>query len=397
MLRQPQAQRFHPHPAERGRLPGHPPFAARNVSTRQLVSQSAFSTRRTRRRTLPLLGAVLFAVLLAAGCDDEPSGSNRKVTRVAVTGATATVEAGKTLQLTAVAYDRRDRVVTGSGFAWSSSSDAVATVSQDGVVTGRTAGPVVITAVSQGVSGTITLTVTAVPVVPAAPATRVVVVPSFSTVDAGGTATLRGVALAANGDTVRTATFTWSAAPEAAATVNTSGVVTGVAAGQARVVVRSGTLADTATVAVLGARSLLSTAFPAGSVRSDVRAGETFTVPVVLDLGKLGNNGDLGSAQFDLVFDPAVIQYESVASALQGAAETNLVSPGRVRFAFAGTSPQGTARITLAALTFRVASNAPVGTQTTLDLVFTAAPTSTEFEPYEIPVVVDGSIRVAAP
>ncbi|HEV2735154.1 MAG TPA: Ig-like domain-containing protein, partial [Longimicrobiaceae bacterium] len=266
------------------------------------MSQFAFSSGRSRPRA-SLLAACLAALVLAAACEDNGTGSGRAVARVAVTASASTLEAGKTLLLTAVAYDRRDRALTGTTFSWASSSDALAAVAADGTVTGRAAGPVTITATTEGVPGTLALTITAPPVVPPPPqqVARVAVAPAFATVDAGGTSTLRAATLAANGDTVRGPTLTWSATPEAAATVSAAGVVTGVAAGQARVVVRSGNFADTATVAVLGARTLLSTAFPGGSIRASVPAGQTFTVPVVLDLGKLGSNGDLGSAQFDLV------------------------------------------------------------------------------------------------
>ncbi len=366
------------------------------------MSQFAFTSGRSRPRA-SLLAACLAALVLAAGCEDNGTGSGRAVARVAVTASASTLEAGKTLLLTAVAYDRRDRALTGRTFSWASSSDALAMVAADGTVTGRAAGPVTITATSEGVPGTLALTITAAPVVPPPPppppqqVARVAVTPGFVTVDAGATSTLRAAALTAGGDTVRGAAFTWSATPEAAATVSSAGVVTGVGEGQARVAARSGSFADTATVAVLGARTLLSTAFPGGSIRASVPAGQTFAVPVVLDLSKLGSSGDLGSAQFDLVFDPAVLQYVSAASTLQGAAETNLVSPGRVRFAFAGTSAQGSARPTLATLTFRVVAGAAAGTQTPLDLVYTVAPTSTGFAAYEIPLAVDGVVRVAAP
>lgn len=356
------------------------------------MSQLPSRSRRNRPRASSLLGASLLALLVAGGCDgDGPSAANRAVARVAVSASATALEVGKTLQLSAVAFDRRDRQLTGRTFTWSTSSDAVASVTQDGMVTGRGAGPVTITATSQGVAGILALTVSQ------QPAARVAVVPGFASVDAGATTSLRAAALTAGGDTVRGAAFTWSATPEAAASVNASGVVSGVAEGQARVVARSGTLADTATVAVLGARTLLSTAFPGGSPRADVRAGQTFTVPVVLDLAKVGTNGDLGSVQFELAYDPAVLQYESSASTLQGAADANPVSPGRVRFAFAGTAPQGSARLTLTTLTFRVASGAAVGAQSALDLSYSVAPTGTAFVAYGLPVAVDGRVRVAAP
>lgn len=356
------------------------------------MSQPAYRSRRIGPRALSLLGAGIVALLLAGGCDgDGPSAANRAVARVAVSASATALEVGQTLQLTATAFDRRDRQLAGRTFTWSSSSDAVASVSQDGLVTGRGAGPVTITATSQGVAGTLGLNVSQQPPV------RVAVVPTFASLDAGGSVTLRAAALTAAGDTVRGAAFTWSSTAEGTATVNASGAVAGVAEGQARVVARSGTLADTATVAVLGARTLLSTAFPGSAPRGDVRAGQTFTVPVVLDLGKVGTNGDLGSVQFDLVYDPAVLQYESAASTLQGAAETNQVSPGRVRFAFAGTAPQGSARLTLTTLTFRVVAGVAAGTQAALDLAYTVAPTSTAFAAYGLPVAVDGRVRVAAP
>lgn len=370
-----------------------------NRFAKDTVSQFAFTSGRARPRAASLLAAgfAALAIVLAAACDDDGTGSKRTVARVDVTASAATLEAGKTLQLVAVAYDRSNRALTGKTFSWASSSDAFATVAQNGMVTGRAAGPVTISAATDGVTGTFALTISAVPVVQPPVATRVAVVPTFSTVDAGGTSTLRAAALAANGDTVRGTVFNWSAIPQAAATVSAAGVVTGVAPGQALVVAQAGNLADSAVVAVLGPRTLLSTAFPGGSIRSSVAAGQTFTVPVVLDLSKVGSNGDLGSAQFDLVFDPAVLQYVSAASTLQGAAETNLVSAGRVRFAFAGTSVQGSPRPTLTTLTFRVVAGAAAGTQTLLNLGYTVAPTSTSFAAYEIPLAVSGIVRVAAP
>lgn len=354
------------------------------------MSQSAPRSRRSRPRAYALLGAGLVSLLLAGGCKgDGPSAADRAVSRVVVTSSAATVEVGRTLQLTAAAFDRRDRQLSGQSFTWASSSDAVATVSPDGLVTGKAGGPVTITATTQGVAGTLALTVSQ------QPAARVAVSPAFASVDAGGTTPLRAAALTAAGDTVRGAEIAWSSTAGAVATVGATGTVTGVAEGQARVVARSGTLSDTATVAVLGARTLLSTAFPGAALRADVGAGQTFTVPVVLDLAKVGSDGDLGSVQFDLAFDPAVLQYQSAASTLQGAAETNLASPGRVRFAFAATAPQGSARLTLVTLTFRVAPGAAAGTLAALDLTYTAAPTSTGFAAYDLPVAVDGRVRVA--
>jgi len=331
-------------------------------------------------------------LLLTAGCDSEgPFVTKRAIARVLLFSPSQTLQVGENLSVTAAPFDHNGRLIDGKWIVLFSSNESVATVSQDGVVTGHALGPVTITAISEGIRGTLSLAVVEPP-----PA-RIAVAPRFASVGAGETTALRAAALAASGDTVRGAAITWSTTTPGVATVNGSGTVTGVSQGVARVVARTGNFADTATVAVLGARSLLSTAFPGGSVHSDVRAGQTFTVPVVLDMARLGSDGDLGSIQFDVVFDSTVLQYESATSALQGSAESNLVSAGRVRFAFASTSPQGNARLTLTTLTFKVLPGAPVGKTTTLDLAYTVAPTRTGFDAYEIPLTVGGRVRVAAP
>lgn len=356
------------------------------------MSQFSSSTRRTRPRAFFLLAAGLTGLLLTGGCDsDGPFVTKRAIARVLLFSPARTLEVGENLAITAAPFDHSGRVIDGKWMVLSSSNESVATVSQDGIVTGHALGPVTITAISEGIRGTLSLSVVEPP-----PA-RVAVAPRFASVGTSETTAFRAAALAATGDTVRGAAITWSTTTPGVATVNASGTVTGVSEGIARVVARTGNFADTATVAVLGARTLLSTVFPGGSIHSDVRAGQTFSVPVVLDMTRFGSDGDLGSIQFDVVFDPAVLQYESAASALQGSAESNLVSPGRVRFAFVSTTPQGNARLTVAALTFRVLTNAPVGTTTALDLAYTVAPTRTGFDAYEIPLTVGGRVRVAAP
>ncbi|HEV2147229.1 MAG TPA: Ig-like domain-containing protein, partial [Longimicrobiaceae bacterium] len=159
------------------------------------MSHPASRSRLARSRTPLLLCAGVGAFLLSGGCKDGPAASNRSISRVEVSAPASSVEAGRTLQLTAVAFNRRSAALAGKTFSWASSSEAAATVSQDGLVTGRAAGPVTITASAEGVSGTLALTVSQ------APASRVAVTPAFATVDVGGTGSLRAAALTASGDT----------------------------------------------------------------------------------------------------------------------------------------------------------------------------------------------------
>ncbi len=84
------------------------------------------------------------------------------VASVSVTPATAQLTlGGATSQLTAVARDANGAPLSGRTIVWTTSSAAVATVSQTGVVTAVTAGAATITATSEGRSGTAAVTVIA--------------------------------------------------------------------------------------------------------------------------------------------------------------------------------------------------------------------------------------------
>ena len=102
------------------------------------------------------------------------------VATVTVSPATASVQAGQTVQLTAVTRDAGGNVLTGRTIVWSSANNGTATVSSTGLVTGVAAAQVVITATSEGRSGQATITVTAAP-----PSTRVDTI--FSETFEGGT------------------------------------------------------------------------------------------------------------------------------------------------------------------------------------------------------------------
>ncbi|HEV8304671.1 MAG TPA: Ig-like domain-containing protein [Gemmatimonadales bacterium] len=84
------------------------------------------------------------------------------VASVSVIPATATLEVGKTVQLSASVKDSAGTVLSGRTTSWTSSSTAVATVSAAGLVTAIASGTATITATSEGKSGTATVAVTAV-------------------------------------------------------------------------------------------------------------------------------------------------------------------------------------------------------------------------------------------
>jgi len=118
-------------------------------------------------------------------------------------------------------------------------------VNGSGLVTGVAAGSATITATSEGKSGTSALTVTAVPVA------SVTVTPSPASVQQGATVQLTATPKDANGNPLSGRVVTWSSDNTAVATVNGSGLVTGVAVGSATITAtsegRSGTSAITVT------------------------------------------------------------------------------------------------------------------------------------------------------
>ncbi len=125
--------------------------------------------------------------------------------------ATATYSDGSTQNVTATA-------------AWSSSKTAVATITNAGIATAVSAGSTTIAASFNGLSGNTTLAVTGIASISVTPAS-----PSFAV---GATQQFTATATNSDGTTNDiTSTATWKSSNTAVATINASGLATGVAAG----------------------------------------------------------------------------------------------------------------------------------------------------------------------
>ena len=127
---------------------------------------------------------------------------------------------------------------------WSSNNTAAATVSSSGLVSGIAAGSATITATSEGKNGTSAITVVHMPVA------SLTVTPASASVSAGSTVQLTAIPRDANGNALVGRTVTWSSNTTAAATVNGSGLVTGVAAGSATITATSEGQSGTSAVTV---------------------------------------------------------------------------------------------------------------------------------------------------
>jgi len=166
------------------------------------------------------------------------------VASVTVTPASASVQVGQTVQLTATPRDANGNALSGRAVTWSSTNTTVATVSGTGLVRGATAGSATITATSEGQSGTSAVTVTVAPVA------TVTVSPAAAAIQPGQTVQLTATTKDANGNILTGRTVTWVSNSNAAATVSSSGLVTGVATGTALITATSEGKSGGAAIAV---------------------------------------------------------------------------------------------------------------------------------------------------
>jgi trimeric autotransporter adhesin len=89
------------------------------------------------------------------------------VASVDVSPETATVTVGGTAQFTATPRDQAGTALTGRSISWTTGNPLIATVDAEGRVTGLAPGSTSVTATSEGQSGSATITVEAVPAIPA--------------------------------------------------------------------------------------------------------------------------------------------------------------------------------------------------------------------------------------
>src|SRR5437879_6993214 len=141
------------------------------------------------------------------------------VASVSVSPASATLQIGQTVQLTATPKDANGNPLTGRTITWGSSNTAVATVTASGLVTGVVAGSATITATDEGRSATIGRTARR-----AAPEASGGVNPASASVQDGQTRQLVATPKDANGNPLTGRTVTWGSPNTAVATVPARGL-----------------------------------------------------------------------------------------------------------------------------------------------------------------------------
>lgn len=166
------------------------------------------------------------------------------VASVTLSPATATLEPAEVVRLVATARDAGGAELSGRVAAWSSSNVAVATVSPQGEVTGVAPGDATITVSIEGKSATGAITVRP-------PSVATVVVSLGASVIEVGAQTAASAALRdVRGGALTGRRVTWSSLSPTIATVDSSGVARGIAAGSTTITATAEGKSGTATLTV---------------------------------------------------------------------------------------------------------------------------------------------------
>jgi len=181
------------------------------------------------------------------------------VAAVEVSPSSVTLVPGGSTLLAATLKAESGGSLTGRSVTWSTSDSAVATVGSDGRVTGVGEGSAVVTALSDGQSGTATVSVTI-------PVASVEVNPGAAELKVGGKVQLTATPLDSQGNPLQGRTVTWSSNDVRVAQVDGRGLVTALARGSTAITARAGGQVGTAAVTVHGDLSVTTASLARGVV-----------------------------------------------------------------------------------------------------------------------------------
>jgi uncharacterized protein YjdB len=194
-----------------------------------------------------ILAALLF--LLFSGCSEFFRGSNDLIA-ISVGPSNSTIQPGGTQQYTATGTFGPTGATTEDvtqQVTWSSSNPAIATINSAGLATGIADGTVTISASSQNLTASTSLSVGN----QTATLTSIAVTPANTTLAAGATQQFTATATFSNGTTSDiTSSATWASSSTTVATISTTGLATALAAGRATITATSGTISGNTTLTV---------------------------------------------------------------------------------------------------------------------------------------------------
>ena len=198
-----------------------------------------------RKVSFPFLFSfLLMGAILLQGCGGG-SNSSSTVASITVSPTSGSVSVNGDQTFTATALDSNGQTVTGQTFTWTSSNTTVASITSAGVATGLTAGSSQITASTAGVTST-AATLTVNPAI-----ATVSISPVSATIKVGATQQFTATATDASGNPVNQAQFTWHNSFGGVASIDSTGLATGLAPGSVLITASaSGMTSPVATLTV---------------------------------------------------------------------------------------------------------------------------------------------------
>jgi uncharacterized protein YjdB len=195
---------------------------------------------------------------------------------ITVSPSAPSVTAGQTQQFSATGVYTDNSQQALSSATWTSSNTSVATIDNSGLATAVAAGTTTITATSNGISGTATLTVTAaVPTL-----VSIAVAPANPSVTAGSTEQFAATGKYSDGSTQTLTSVTWASSATAVATIDDTGLANAVAAGSTTISATTNGISGSTsmTVTAAGTNSYVGTQSPGDLWTLSVNdAAKTFT------------------------------------------------------------------------------------------------------------------------
>ncbi len=226
------------------------------LTGRTIAYQSANPSVATINSTGTVKGIANGSVNISAIVDGKVASKRisvggRRATSLSITPGSPSVSVGKQSQLSARVLDQVGAEITGQSISWNSSNQAVALVSQSGLVTALNGGSASISATLVSSSGMVTslnggspsvsaavggLSASVVLTVVSAPVASVQVTPATASVVIGGSPiTLTAAAFDADGNLLSGRVATWSSQNPTVASVSSSGALSAVGSGSTTV------------------------------------------------------------------------------------------------------------------------------------------------------------------
>lgn len=171
-------------------------------------------------------------IVAATAGDEQDIYIPVEPSRIEVQPNPATVLVSETVTMTATVYDEENNELTDVVISWSIEDESIASINQDGLVTGLSAGETIVNATSDGVNGSAMLVVEEEEPVP----TSITFELDLVELTVSEAVELSVTILDAEGNPISDVPITWSTLDESIATVDESGILTGVNPGETEVV-----------------------------------------------------------------------------------------------------------------------------------------------------------------